>query len=50
MEPDFEISFSNLNYDAKLPDWLATGYHGNRIKNPAPLIPAEYSHLHTCQI
>ena len=45
MEPFFEQRLPNLNYNAKLPDWLATGCHGNQIKNPAPLIPAEYFHL-----
>ena len=47
MEPFFKIKFLNLNKEAKSPDWLATGCHGKQIKNRAPLIPPEYSHLPT---
>ena len=31
-EARFLISFSNLNYVAKFPNWSVAGNHGNRIK------------------
>ena len=50
MKPNFEYVLSNLNYDAKLPDWSVHGCHGNHIENPASWFCAHCSNTSSTQV
>ena len=46
----FFFFFQILNYVIKFPDWLLPGYHGIRVKNPAPWFCANCSYVPPSQV